>query len=130
MLIVHPLEEEERMLAPPISTVGSKSSRMPATRRDRELVSLPPFAALFLRGDLLEQADSQRDQRHRDEQSAGPRHDRSHRASVLLPTSEVEEEASRLGDDPHEQEQAGQPLNSGRVSGAVKVQEINQRQYK
>jgi hypothetical protein len=48
----------------------------------------------------------------------------------LLPTSEVEEEASRLGDDPHEQEQAGQPLNSGRVSGAVKVQEINQRQYK
>jgi hypothetical protein len=36
----------ERMLAPPISTVGTKINKMPATRRDCGLMPLLPLSCL------------------------------------------------------------------------------------
>src|SRR5215216_1981995 len=111
-------------------SAGTKISKRPAIRGDCGLMSLLPFASSFLRCNLLEQPDGQYDQRHRDQQGARPRHHGSYRASVLLPAGEVEEEASRLGDDAHEQEQAYQPLNPVRVSGTVEVEEVHQRQHK
>src|ERR671910_1883352 len=76
----------------------------------------------------LQQANGQDDQRRREEEGTDSCHGRSHRAPVLLPAREMEEEAARLGNYPHEQEQARQPLNPGRIPGPVEVEEVDEGQ--
>jgi hypothetical protein len=72
------------------------------------------FSFLFLiRSAARDQADGQDNQRHRDEATAGSRHNRSGRPLIGLSESHMEEEATRLAYDPQEQKQAGEPLNSG-----------------
>ena len=41
----------------------------------------------------------------------------------------MDKETSRLGDDPREQKAASEPLDSVRVAGPLKVQEVDEREY-
>src|SRR5215207_2437632 len=93
----------------------------------RNLLHRSPFSVL--RSAASDQAEGQHDQRHRDKECAGSRHDGSQRASVGLPAPEVDDEATRLGLDPRQPYAASEPPDPGRVPGVVEVQEIDERQH-
>jgi hypothetical protein len=77
----------------------------------------------------LDQPDGERDERGRDESGACPRELRPGRGRARLTYCHVQEEASRLGENPGDQDAARGPLEPIREVGAGQVEQVDERQH-